>query len=204
MNPYETLGAPNDATADQIKAARRALSKRYHPDRKHGDPERMALVNLANDILTDADRRERYDQSGSTKPIQTLQDEIDNNVRQLIKMCLDNNQGMSHAVDHMRGQRQKVTMAIRGMGDKMANLKRRLPQITHRKGGRNLAAEMIEHGMLAVGQSLAEAERDLKMVDLVIEAIADYIDEADKAQPFVDVWGGTSTGTAGRVYFRAG
>lgn len=203
MNPYETLGVPKDATADQIKAAHRALSKRYHPDRKHGDPEKMALVNLANDILTDAERRARFDGSGSTQPIQTQQDEIDNNVRQLIKMCLDGNHGLAHAVDHMRGQRQKVTRAIRGMGDKMANLKRRLPQITHRKGGRNLAAEMIEHGILTAQRAIAEAERDLRMVGLVTAAIADYIDEADKVPPF-EAWGGTSATATGRVYFRVG
>lgn len=45
-DPFETLGLPGDASADDVRAARRRLAKRHHPD-AGGDPEDMRRVNAA-------------------------------------------------------------------------------------------------------------------------------------------------------------
>jgi curved DNA-binding protein CbpA len=63
MNHYETLGIPNDATDDQIRSAWRAKAKSHHPD-KGGNTEVMASINIAYSVLSDADRRARYDETG--------------------------------------------------------------------------------------------------------------------------------------------
>ena len=64
---YSILGVMPDAQDIVIKAAYRALAQRYHPDRAGGgsaqDNAYMAELNEAYAILSDADRRSRYDQS---------------------------------------------------------------------------------------------------------------------------------------------
>ncbi len=64
MDPYETLGVrPGDSDAT-IRAAYRKLAKRFHPDLNPGKPEALEqfkAINTANDILSDPDKRARFD-----------------------------------------------------------------------------------------------------------------------------------------------
>lgn len=64
---YEVLGISKTATADEIKSAYRKLAKKYHPDLNPGDKaaeEKFKEVGEAYEILSDADKRARYDQFG--------------------------------------------------------------------------------------------------------------------------------------------
>lgn len=68
LDPYEVLGVARDATLDQIRARYRVLVKLAHPD-KGGDREKWDRLTRAHEILTDPDRRARYDATGSVEPI---------------------------------------------------------------------------------------------------------------------------------------
>ncbi len=64
---YEVLGVSKDASDDDIKRAYRQLAKKYHPDLHPGDKEaeaRFKEVNEANAVLSDADKRAKYDRYG--------------------------------------------------------------------------------------------------------------------------------------------
>jgi molecular chaperone DnaJ len=66
-DPYEILGVAKDASDDDIKKAYRKLALECHPDRNPGDDEaaeKFKAVNEANDILSDADKRARFDRYG--------------------------------------------------------------------------------------------------------------------------------------------
>ena len=60
MNHYETLDVAPDATLADIKAAFRRLASQHHPDRG-GDTARAAAINDAYAVLSDSERRARYD-----------------------------------------------------------------------------------------------------------------------------------------------
>ena len=63
---YKTLGVQKSATAADVKKAYRKLARQYHPDvNKSADASRkFKEVNEANEVLSDPDKRKRYDTLG--------------------------------------------------------------------------------------------------------------------------------------------
>ena len=64
---YEVLGIGKNATDAEIKSAYLKLAKKYHPDLNPGNKEaeeKFKEVNEANDVLSDPQKRQRYDQFG--------------------------------------------------------------------------------------------------------------------------------------------
>ena len=64
---YEVLGVGKNATADEIKKAYRKKAVQYHPDKNPGDKEaeeKFKEAAEAYDVLSDAQKRQRYDQFG--------------------------------------------------------------------------------------------------------------------------------------------
>ena len=65
---YKTLGVPKTASPKEIKAAFRKLARKYHPDVNKGDAKaeaRFKEINEANEVLSDPEKRKRYDSLGS-------------------------------------------------------------------------------------------------------------------------------------------
>lgn len=64
---YAILGVSKKADAKEIKAAYRKLARQYHPDLNPNNPEaeqKFKEVSEAYDVLSDADKRKKYDQFG--------------------------------------------------------------------------------------------------------------------------------------------
>jgi curved DNA-binding protein len=64
---YATLGVKPAATPEEIKRAYRKMARKLHPDLNPGDKEAEAKfkdLNEANEVLSDPDKREKYDKFG--------------------------------------------------------------------------------------------------------------------------------------------
>ena len=64
---YEALGISKGASADEIKKAYRQMAKKYHPDMNPDNKEaeqKFKEVNEAYEVLSDPDKKAKYDQYG--------------------------------------------------------------------------------------------------------------------------------------------
>ncbi|MDP8903979.1 MAG: J domain-containing protein, partial [Chloroflexota bacterium] len=68
-DPYAVLGVARGATDAQIKAAHRALAKRYHPDAATGDALLFLRVQEAYQLLSDPLRRREWDARHAPGPV---------------------------------------------------------------------------------------------------------------------------------------
>ena len=69
---YDILGLKKSASADEIKKAHRTLVRKFHPDVNKGSPavtEKFKEIQEAYDVLSDPEKRQKYDEFGHAGPI---------------------------------------------------------------------------------------------------------------------------------------
>ena len=103
-NYYEVLGVPRNATPNEIQKAYRELLRKHHPDYNPGDmdaPRRTQEIYEAYDILSDPDKRARYDAS--------LPPEI-RSMRDILREILDEAERSPEPSEHSQTRRPGITV----------------------------------------------------------------------------------------------
>tara|TARA_B100000900_G_scaffold272951_1_gene233177 strand:- start:6488 stop:7321 length:834 start_codon:yes stop_codon:yes gene_type:complete len=70
MDYYNVLGVDRNASEEQLKKAYKKASMQHHPDRNGGSEEKFKQINEAYSALKDPEKRQMYDQFGTTDPQQ--------------------------------------------------------------------------------------------------------------------------------------
>ena len=198
LDPYETLGVPKGADKATIRRAYRRRSKKAHPD-GGGTAKEFALVKLSHDILTDEERRAKYDATGDvheTQPDNTLSE-----ILKMVSIALDVAMQKAHetgSLDYLnnkdllgsiRGELKDFASTSRKVAADMAiGLKaneKLLNKFKRKDGSRelNLLQAMI---VARVGDMKEAIEKQAQQQEKVTKTLAfldDYEFEIDKLTP---------------------
>lgn len=192
MNPYEILGVARDATADVIRRAFRKKASRAHPDRSKGDGTAMAEINGAYALLSDANRRERFDRTGSTdKPADPQQQAMGilfNIVKQLIANNVPND-----LIGNARAQVgvliTQSLLTVQQHESQKAIFERRRGTIRARKD-RNIFDGLFIELIQAAERNIANCKAQVEAFQAALTLLEDYESTDEMMQQIVTLdWG---------------
>lgn len=182
MNPYEILDLPRDCTTAEVRRAYRKLAQQHHPD-KGGDAEQFARLKLAHDILTDLDRRARFDATGDaseTSPDNSLVEVLSFlsiamqtavvsqyeciTQADLIALMRGHLQG---AAANARQESQSISRAIAVWGDVAK-------RVTAKRGKPNHLQTMCRANIQTLEQRLKDNERRIETITKALDMLADF------------------------------
>jgi curved DNA-binding protein CbpA len=181
MDLYQNLGVDEQATAGDIKAAYRGLSKKYHPDVYKGGDDRFKQINLAYKVLSDPDKRKLYDDHGiaideNPDHIQNLVVErmgsiangwLDNMIKgnkvSLVDFVITN---LDNGINHIR----KAISEIQHQICALENIHKRLSH----SSGKSLIHGVIDNRIAALKKGVRQNETELMVIGELKKEISEY------------------------------
>lgn len=183
MNPYEELEIDPSASAGAIKAAYRKATKTHHPDRATSEAdriirhERMQRLNRAYEILTDPEKKKRFDSTGSPDP-DPKRAAIERAMTVMLMEVVDSKDlpigvdlfGVMRKVCEARERR--LLTSIADIEQLIKKRKRVLKRIIRKDGGENFLA-------IAVAKDVAKKEEAIEALQQDIAFAKDLLREMD-------------------------
>jgi DnaJ-class molecular chaperone len=189
---YESLGISPDATDDEIKQAYRKNAMKKHPDRG-GSKEEFHALQVAYDVLTDPDKRQRYDETGKTGP-DTEEDMMMNQLGALLIQLVDT---MDVELQDIAGAMKRVIAekivaqdkAMAGMRHKILLREKAIHRLSRKSEGENTFASILEGDAANLEQQI----RDMELVQVVgrkmLALVDDYVYQVDEAEAYLTING---------------
>ena len=197
-NLYEILDVSPDADDSEIKKAYRKKAQAYHPDKKGGDEELFKEVQKAYDILSDANKREYYNQTGAEKnePPNTLV--LESLFAIVFNIVQNSNVKNLNIVDVTRNflaNQQKTHLANKENLDRQKfNLTEAAERITIAEGKENALKSALLHQSRQLEIAIQQVEDMIKVGEQIIKILDDYEYKVDSApQSFYSPFGAFHT-----------
>lgn len=185
MNLYKLLGVKKNATTAQIRKAFRTLSKSCHPDMEGGDAEKFKLLSMAHEVLTNPERRERYDKTGRSDPSPVTDERIKLFLKSNLKEIIQNR----FSIDYMDVRGQIILNVERGLSQARGQEQEllRLMERTKNMGKRfkkkskssNLVQQVLDGEIAQMEGELHNVRNAIELAEASIEALKDYNYEVD-------------------------
>lgn len=189
MNPYEVLGVPHTASADDIKQARRRLASMYHPDREQSpeDALKMRDVNAAYDILSDPERRAGFDKYGIDPKVLEIDKQCEQLVTDLLQQyffsAAEDHNVLGLARESVRQGRQDNQQKLALLRQRHATLtkKRNLLRVKKGNAARNLWAEAVDRQLARMSDEFKSFDTAIALSTRMLEMLDAY--ETDAPPP---------------------
>lgn len=183
---YDTLGVGRDASADDIKTAFRRKARDCHPDRNPGiDPQIMAAVNAAYEILGDAVRRARYDEHGDDDRHASREQEAEQLVVMLFSQHLQ-----ERSSDPLRASQSQLSQSMEQLRSKLHSvpkrrtyLQRQRKRSTVRKGAKNMLVLLIDKQLADLDTEEKFMSDSLEVMKMAAELLDNYEHAPDMDGP---------------------
>jgi curved DNA-binding protein CbpA len=181
INPYAVLEVKANATADDVKAAYRRRAKATHPD-IGGSSREFGDVKLAHAVLSDTERRERYDRTGDVEepePDNTEQGALER-IAAMLKVVLEaepdpNERDLvalmkAHLVSEVEAANSKLKVTRRSVqrAEQMRGRFRR------KKLGDDPIKGILEWQISALKNAVDLVEAAIKQRERAVELLSDY------------------------------
>lgn len=176
-NHYETLGGPPDADAATIKRAYRKRSSESHPDKESGSHEAQQAVNVAYAILSDPERRSRYDAGEpeqASGPSAAEQVVIQNFIAALQESDDTNLIGSARA--RITRLIQSLDSAVSDARRERNKLEKKAKRLVFKGQGESILHMVIEARCTEIGKLLDEANRDRPNLEQALKILDQYED----------------------------
>ncbi len=185
MNPYEVLNVPEDADKKTIRKAYQKAAREAHPD-KGGDNDDMVEINAAYRLLSDPEKRKRYDETGDDgigRAEMTFEQHVRNVLLQMFAQAVQKpgnlleraREGFEEAVDSLEGQRRQLEDAIEQLRGRRTKIK------VKKKDAENVAHMIIDNQIAKAEQNIASIDRDREILEAARERLSDYSCSEDHA-----------------------
>ena len=189
MTLYEILGVSAQATAAEIKAAHREAVKAHHPD-VGGDPADFVRAQRAYAILSDPDRRARYDSTGSEEDASAAEEQqAYSAIAALVLQIVDGAEDLNRidvvaTVQSVLREQEKAHQLARakvgGRMDRIAVLRRRLRR--NDPGDDGLATLITAREAALEAARTSEVDR-LRIISRALELLSHYSYSLDPTAP---------------------
>lgn len=203
MNPnskslYETLGVKPDATAVELKRARRRRAEKVHPDKRGGSEQEMAAVNHAFDVLVDPARRLLYDSTGqdSQPPeedrirglvMQSFLDALMKDAPNVVKGAQQFFETTKANIKKQKAEGQRAVDALKVRRDKVTT-----------KSSLNAFHLIVDQQISQIEMKLASLDNDIENIEKAEKELKSYKSSEKLVETYSDLqmrgWGTASTG----------
>jgi DnaJ-class molecular chaperone len=185
MTHYETLGVGKNASAEEIKRAYREKMQKAHPDKNQGgNHEEAVAIQQAFEVLSDPERRKRYDETGDDSAVPSIDVAARGVIVGLFRMCMDKVPESVDLIDlvrqqiaenHIHMRAEIVTASIR-----IAQLRRRQQRIKYKGAEKNFLDEAIETEIAKVEAKRNVIELSMRAGDRAIELLDEFEYEVER------------------------
>lgn len=173
MSHYATLDVDAKASVDEIKKAFRKKASAAHPD-KGGSKELMQAVNQAYEVLSDPDRRAKYDATGESSQEVTIEQKAIQLLTQLFTMALDEDGNIITIVrDALKGAQDQANVDLKKAERRNKRLITRRDKIAV-KSGENLVHLLIDAQVDRGTRKIASIKEAIEITKVALQMLDDY------------------------------
>lgn len=194
---YDTLGVASDASPDEIKQAYRRLAMKAHPDRG-GSEEAFLPIQAAYEVLSDPERRDRYDRTGEDETGSQFDQRVRDKIIELFNGMLQQEHDVfGDAISQMQDMIDRKIGTIENGRTKLEHvikrLEKRRSRIVNRSGDDNLYTMLVDNLLTQHRATITQMNAEVEILQSAHTLLYEYED----VEPVMN--GGWTTGTTFRV-----